>query len=169
MGDLISDLDYDIHLMVQDPEIAAIRWVKPSVKRILIQFEVCQGGKVCQDLRESISMVHDYRVEVGVVLNLQTPVAAVRELLPTVDLVQLMAIEPGAQGRPLDRRVFDRIRELRAMNPSIPIAVDGGITAENIQEIKSAGATIFCVGSAIFQAPNPGKTIEQLKKLTSNS
>jgi ribulose-phosphate 3-epimerase len=166
LEDLISDLDYDIHLMVQEPEMVAIRWVKPKVKRILIHFEVCKDGKVCQDLRESISMVHDYRVEVGIVANPETPIAALKDLLPTVDLVQLMAVMPGAQGRPFHQGVLDRIRELRTMDAKMPIAVDGGITTENIREIKAAGATIFCVGSEIFQAPNPGQVIEQLKQLT---
>jgi len=85
-------------------------------------------------------------------------------LLPSLDVVLLMAHEVGVQGGvALDEAIYERIRDLREIDPHIDIEIDGGVNDQNAKKLVEAGATILAVGSDIFAADDPVQAIEELR------
>jgi pentose-5-phosphate-3-epimerase len=75
----------------------------------------------------------------------------------------------GAQGAKFDDRIFDRIATLHALRPNLVVSVDGGVSESNIERLARAGATRFCVGSAISKSPNPSATYARLMELAKSA
>ena len=86
-------------------------------------------------------------VGAGIVINPGTPVSVISELVPIVDLVLVMTVDPGWGGQPLIRSALEKVRVLRRENPTLDIEVDGGIDANTVGDAKRAGANVFVVGS----------------------
>ncbi len=121
------DRDFEAHLMVEEPEKIIERWVSRGAKRIIAHKFINTRG-----------------AEFGLAFEMKDPI----ENAEKVDFVHLMSIdEIGEQGHAFDLKVFDRIREVRERFPKVKISVDGGISAENYQELIEAGADRLIVGS----------------------
>lgn len=129
------DIDFEIHLMVKEPDKIINRWVKRGAKRIILH-----------SLGSSTSKFKG--VEIGLGVELNVPIKNIFSLIPKADFIHLMSIaEIGEQGHPLDKRIFDRIREVKDRFPDIPISVDGGINVTNYQILKDLGVDRLIVGS----------------------
>ena len=106
----------------------------------------------------------------GVALNPATPVAAISNILPILDMVLLMTVNPGFGGQKYIGYVTDKIMELKQlsdiMNPDLDIEVDGGITAENVSAVLEAGANVIVAGSSVFVG-DPEENIKQFLKIFS--
>lgn len=165
LANIRTDLKFDVHLMVNNPEDQMYFWYQTKADRFLIHAESQT------DLRALMEQIRANNKVVGLVLNPKTPVEVISEFVDDVDVVQFMTVEPGQYGADFDEEVVSKIANFHAKYPSVPIAVDGGIHPENhnIAGLKAAGASIFVLGSHIFsEGLDVGKAIEELRKITEN-
>ncbi len=128
--------EFEVHIMREHPEGVIKNWVDRGARRII-------AHKLSQEL-----LGYRGQVEVGLAFELDVPIEDVLVLAELSDFVHIMSIaEIGAQGHPLDERVFDRIKAVQEKFPEMMISVDGGVTAENYQKLIEAGADRLVVGS----------------------
>jgi len=143
----------DTHLMIEDPDRFVADFAQAGSNRLTVHVEACRH------LHRTVQLIQDHGMKAGVVLNPATPLNTLEEILPYVDLVLIMSVNPGFGGQKYIPTSTDKIRRLRAMLDSINskawLQVDGGIYASNIAQIVNAGATVIVAGSAVFGGPNP--------------
>lgn len=159
---LKTNLNFDVHLMVNNPEDQMYFWYQTKADRFLVHAESQT------DLRGLIDQIHSNNRMVGVVLNPKTPNEVIFELIDDVDLVQFMTVEPGQYGADFVEEVVSKIESFHVRYPSVPIGVDGGVSPETAPKLLAAGVSIFAVGSFIFSSSDVGKAIEELNKLIEN-
>ncbi len=160
---LETKLKFDVHLMVSKPEDQMFYWYKTGADNFLIQAETDHGH---QDL---IKQIHANDRKAGLVLNPETPIDKIIDLVDDIDSVQFMTVHPGAYGGEFVESVVDKIREFHNRYPNIPVAVDGAIHTGNIQKVIAAGASIIVLGSHIFsENRDVGEAIEEMKVLSNN-
>jgi len=147
----------EAHLMIRSPEKVIEGWAA-AADRILVHIEVAEH------LAEILDFFTGRAAVGGLALNLATPISAVESWLDKVKLVQLMSIaEIGDQGHPFDLLVIEKIKHLRALHPSVTIQVDGGINLETARAALAAGADNLVVGSALWQTPEPLKSLKEFQ------
>lgn len=144
-----THLPLNIHLMIQEPDNLLQTFMKAPTDQILVHAEACRH------LHRTIARIREQGHPAGVALNPGTPAAAVEEVLPMLDLVMVMSVNPGFAGQSFIPESVGKIRRLRGIidQAALPIQVevDGGIKADwTAQESVKAGATILVAGSAIF-------------------
>jgi ribulose-phosphate 3-epimerase len=139
--------DFEVHLMVRDPDAIADRWIERGAKRLSMH-----------SVGPSLA-AHREKAEIGLAVVLQKNLEEVYPFLDFVDYVHLMSIaEIGEQGHTLDERIFDRIKSVREKFPRIPISVDGGINIMNYKRLLEAGANRLVVGSGFHDLWDSLKT-----------
>ena len=142
----------DVHLMIENPELYIDTFAKAGAHRITVHVEACTH------LHRTIQQINEAGVLAGVTLNPATSLSSLEEILPYVDLVLVMTVNPGFGGQQYIKTSTDKIRRLRTMlanrGLSPYIQVDGGIKADNVGEVVKAGANAIVAGSAIFGGPN---------------
>jgi ribulose-phosphate 3-epimerase len=120
------------------------------------------------DVYRTVQLITDLGAKAGITLNPGTPVDWIIPLLDKIDSVLLMSVCPGFGGQKFIPSTMKKITDLRALldeqKPSVRIAVDGGVTLENIGNLRKAGADFFIAGSAVFKAPDIEKRVKDLKK-----
>lgn len=145
----VSDRIFDVHLMVQDPQRCIDDYVEAGADLITVHAEACRH------LDRTIRMIKEQDIIAGVALNPSTPLSAIEYLLPEVDMVLIMTVNPGYGGQALISYTLDKIRDLKKMIDSrglkTDIEVDGGITMKNLGTVMDAGANIIVSGSSVFQ------------------
>lgn len=145
----VSDRIFDVHLMVQEPQRCIDDYVEAGADLITVHAEACRH------LDRTIRMIKEQDIIAGVALNPATPLSAIEYLLPEVDMVLIMTVNPGYGGQALISYTLDKIRDLKKMIDSrglkTDIEVDGGITMENLGTVMDAGANIIVSGSSVFQ------------------
>jgi ribulose-phosphate 3-epimerase len=143
----------DVHLMTEGPDRLIEAFARAGADIITVHVEACPH------LHRTIRMIRALGVRAGVTLNPATPLAAVEEILPDVDLALVMSVNPGFGGQAYIPRSTDRVRRLRAALDAIGsiawLEVDGGIKPENAKEVVTAGATVVVAGSAVFTRGTP--------------
>ena len=117
---------------------------------------------------ETLSLIKEYGCKCGVVIRPETPADAVRPYIKECDLVLVMSVHPGFGGQKFIPSALDKLRQIKEMrdelNPKCIIEIDGGITSQNVNEAKMAGAEAIVAGSAIFGSAKPEATIEEMRK-----
>ncbi len=160
----------DIHLMIDNPEEFAELFIKegnPHVKLLTIQVEACTL------LHNTISRIKSNGVMAGLALNPATPLNVLDQVLPMLDVVLVMCVEPGFAGQKFIESSVDKIRELRKIVDSMDagerplIEVDGGIKLNNIKKVSDAGADVFVSGSGIYATENYKDTVSEMRQLIS--
>lgn len=145
----VTDKVFDVHLMIDEP----VRFIKEFVDAGADMITV--HAEACKHLHRTVQVIKSYGIKAGVVLNPATPLSAVEEILPEVDMVLLMSVNPGFGGQKYIETTTDRVRRLRRMiserNLSVDIEVDGGVTPDNVAMLIEAGANIFVAGSAVYK------------------
>lgn len=149
----------DIHLMVNDPIAHVGEFSRIGVDRLIFHAEVCE------DMEMVIEEIKSLGNRVGVALNLETPVALIDRIVASVDLVQLMAIEPGFSGQRFDSHVLPKILSLREKYPNLCLSVDGGVSLENARSLVEAGATELVAASHLFEAPDIKEYIGKMEEV----
>ncbi|MCS7087166.1 MAG: ribulose-phosphate 3-epimerase [Thermoflexales bacterium] len=143
-----TNLPCEAHLMVQDPDRFLADFQRAGMQRVIVHVEACPH------LYATIQNIRKLGMQAGVALNPLTPLSAVEEALPLVDLVLVMTVEPGFGGQAYISHSTQRVQRMRAMldrlGVSAELEVDGGISAETIRLVRDAGATIAVVGSAVY-------------------
>lgn len=152
----------DVHLMVQPVDALIGAFADAGASSIAFHPEA--SGHV----HRSLQIVRDRGIAAGLALNPATPLAAVEEVLPWLDFVLVMSVNPGFGGQRFIDESLDKIRRLRALldarAPRISIEVDGGIKADNIGAVAKAGADTFVAGSAIFESADYAATITAMRQ-----
>ena len=159
----VTELPIDVHLMIENPDRFISDFAKAGASLISIQVEACIH------LNRTVQMIKETGIQAGVVLNPSTPVASVRWILPYIDFVLVMSVNPGFGGQHFIPNSLDKIRAMRKLIDELDlptlIQVDGGVNSKTIQAVASSGASVFVAGSAIFGSEDYSQTIKQLKKL----
>lgn len=145
-----TDIPLDVHLMVDNPERQLEQFAEAGADIITIHAEVCP------DISAAISSIKGLGVKAGVSINPATPVDVIEHVLPDLDLVLLMSVNPGYAGQTFIEEVVDKIARTRRIldgrGLSAELEVDGGITAETAPQAVEAGARVLVAGSAIFNS-----------------
>lgn len=148
-----TDKFMDVHLMIVEPETYLERFVKAGAD--LVTFHVEATDKV----EECIRIVREAGAKVGISIKPATPVEAIREWLPKVDLVLVMSVEPGFGGQKFIPGSTDKVRELKALREELGvdylIELDGGVCRDNAAMLFEAGCDVLVAGSAVFGAADP--------------
>lgn len=156
----LQKIFWEVDLMTKDPRELGERFVVAGASRVIAHIEAFEHA---DRAREVFETWHVAGAQAGVSLLLDTPIAAIEDILFDVEVVQIMGIaEIGAQGLPFDERVIVRVRELRERAPQTIIAVDGGINVEHAKELVRAGANRLAVGSAIIKSDDPHAAYREL-------
>ena len=145
----VTDKVFDVHLMIDEPVRFIKEFVDAGADIITIHAEACKH------LHRTIQVIKSYGIKAGVVLNPATSLSAVEEILPELDMVLLMSVNPGFGGQRYIETTTDKVRRLRQMisdrNLNVDIEVDGGVTLDNVEMLIEAGANIFVAGSAVYK------------------
>jgi ribulose-phosphate 3-epimerase len=143
-----TSLPIDTHLMIVEPEKWIGEFVDAGSDSITVHVEATPH------LHRLIQTIRDAGARASVAFNPATPITAIEEIVPLVDQVLLMTINPGFGGQTFLEETVDKIRRLRTMvdkvNPNCVIQVDGGISVDTIGEASAAGATSFVAGTSVF-------------------
>ena len=155
-----TDKCLDVHLMIVQPEKYVARFVEAGAGNVTFHWEAVDDPSECIDLIRKVG------ARVGISIKPATPVEVLREVLPAIDLVLIMSVEPGFGGQKFMPAALDKVRELRAMAQELGtdtiIEVDGGISADNAGALFAAGANALVAGNAIFGAEDPTAEIEKM-------
>ena len=158
-----TELPYDVHLMIENPDMYIDDFVTPQTEYITVHQEACVH------LHRTIQNIKSKGVKAGVSINPATPVSTLECILPDVDLVLIMSVNPGFGGQKFIPGALEKVRELaeikRAKNLDFVIEIDGGITLDNISEVMEAGVEMAVAGSAVFKADNVVQRVKDFKKL----
>ena len=158
----VTTLPLDCHLMIVNPEKYVERFAKAGADYITVHYEACKSN-----LKEVLTLIKATGGKCGAVINPDTPVQAIQEVLPLCDMVLVMSVFPGFGGQKFIPECLEKLRTLRALidesGKDILLQIDGGVNEENIAEIKDAGADVIVAGSAVFKATDRAEMIKKLK------
>ncbi len=153
----------ELHLMILRLQQSIDKWIKLQPKRIIFHIEAYAS----EDIKTIIKKCKQAKIEVGLALNPETSFLNIKPWLEEIDLVTFLGVIPGFSGQKFIPETAAKIGLLRYNHSSIKIEVDGGITVENICQLKKAGVDIFVVGTGILSAPDIGQAIAQFKNILS--
>lgn len=144
-----TDRILDVHLMVSNPEHMIAEYVEAGADIITVHAESCVH------LDRIVHLIKEANVLAGVALCPSTPISVLENILPDLDMVLIMTVNPGYGGQTLIPYTLDKVRELRSMirkkGLNTDIEVDGGINLDNVSEVLDAGANIIVSGSSVFR------------------
>jgi len=159
----VSDLPLDVHLMIEDPESWAPQYAEAGASSVTFHLEASS---------EPIWLARELRklgAKSAIAIKPGTPVSAVKELLPEIDMLLVMTVEPGFGGQLLIESTLQKIAqaksEIHASGLDIALQVDGGVTEDNISKLANLGANVFVAGSAVFKNPDRNAQISELRAL----
>lgn len=152
----------DVHLMIQEPEKYTTAFKDAGADRLTVHYEACVH------LHRNVEMIRQLDMKAGVAINPHTPVQLLIDILPYIDQVCIMSVNPGFGGQKFIPTTINKIVALKRMIQEsgypVLIEIDGGVTAENATAIVRAGADVLVAGSNVFKAENPQAAIAKLKK-----
>ena len=157
----VTALPLDVHLMIENPDRYVGDFAKAGADLIVVHVEATTH------LHRTIQLIRSLGKKAGVSLNPATPLTTLDMILPDLDLVLLMTVNPGFGGQSFIESCLPKITQLRQridqLGKPIELEVDGGVKIDNIERIAAAGADVFVAGSAVFGASDYAATIRQLR------
>lgn len=158
-----TTLPLDVHLMIEEPDKFLRDFIKAGADYITVHVETSVH------LHRTIQWIKESGVKAGVSLNPATPIWSLDNILPDLDMVLLMSVNPGFGGQEFIPCVLDKIKTLRNLinerGFDVLIEVDGGVKPDNIKEVASAGADIVVMGSAFFNSEDYGVLMKRLREI----
>jgi ribulose-phosphate 3-epimerase len=157
-----TKLKLDVHLMIEDPDRYAPRFIEAGADLVSVHQEACRH------LDRTMRMIRDEGARVGVVINPGTPVDTLDDVLELADYVLVMSVNPGFGGQKFIPNALEKVKRLvekrhqRGLDFSIEI--DGGVTRGNVAEIVRAGVKWVVAGSAVFSGGDPARGFEELQR-----
>jgi len=146
-------LPLDVHLMIEAPERYLAEFVAAGASVLTVQVEACKH------LHRTVQQITELGCKAGIALNPATPIESVREILPFVDQVLVMSVNPGFGSQRFIETSTSKLRRMRKLmeeySPLADLEVDGGVDTHNISDIVAAGANVIVVGSAVFNPYAP--------------
>ena len=157
-----TSLPIDAHLMIVHPEKYVERFAKAGADYITVHYEACK-----ENLKEVLLLIKSTGVKCGAVINPDTPVEKIADIIPLCDIVLVMSVFPGFGGQKFIPEALDKLRAIKEIidksGKEIELEIDGGVTEENVAQIKAAGANVIVAGSTVFKAQDRRAIIEKLK------
>jgi ribulose-phosphate 3-epimerase len=157
----VSSKPLDVHLMIVDPDRYLTRWKETGADILTVQYEACIH------LHRTVSEIRHLGMKAGIAVNPHTPVSLLNNILPYVDMILIMTVNPGFGGQSFIMECYNKIAELRKMiddrGLDVLIQVDGGVDTENASRLVSTGVNVLVAGNTIFSSDNPAETIHRLK------
>jgi ribulose-phosphate 3-epimerase len=151
----------DVHLMIVDPDRYLSRFHDAGASVLTVQYEACIH------LHRTVTEIRSLGMKSGVALNPHTPVALLKNILPYIDMVLIMTVNPGFGGQSFIMESYNKIAELHEMivaaGLNVLIEVDGGIDTSNAARLVSTGVNVLVAGNSVFSSPDPAETIRRLK------
>lgn len=161
----LTKLPLDAHLMVEHPDRYLENFQRAGVNRLTVHVEACVH------LHRTIQKISSLGMKTGVTLNPSTPASTLKEILPYVDLVLVMTVNPGFGGQKFISSMYSKIEEIAEMlsttGSEAYLEVDGGVDEQNASKLRSAGANVLVAGNAIFSKKNIPQAIRNLRKAAS--
>jgi len=159
----ITSLPFDVHLMTEEPERLLPAFIEAGANWITFHVEATVH------CHRHLETIRSAGARAGIAIVPSTPVSAIEELLPDVDLVLVMTVDPGFGGQSLIPSCLDKVRRLRDLRRDrgfgFAISVDGGINGETAAAAATAGANVFVMGSAFFASASPAAEVAAIKSL----
>lgn len=157
-----TKLPFDVHLMIENPDRYIDAFAEAGADIITVHQEACVH------LHRTIQMIKKRNLKAAAALNPATPVSTLESILPDLDMVLLMSVNPGFGGQSYIPATTRKIAALRRMAdelgmPDLDIEVDGGVDPVTCKEVRAAGANVLVAGSAVFGAADPAAVIAALK------
>ena len=153
----------DVHLMIAHPDQYLEAFKKSGADYLTVHYEACTH------LNRTITRIKELGMKAGVALNPHTPVNVLEEILPSLDLVLLMSVNPGFGGQSFIPSTINKVTKLKALisstNSNALIEIDGGVNLLTGKALADAGANALVAGSFVFNSSNPSQTIADLKAL----
>jgi ribulose-phosphate 3-epimerase len=153
----------DVHLMIVDPDRYLTRFHDAGAAILTVQYEACTH------LHRTVTEIRNLGMKAGVALNPHTPVSLLKNILPCVDMILIMTVNPGFGGQSFIMESYSKIAELREMidraGLNVLIEVDGGIDTDNASRLISTGVDVLVAGNSVFGSADPHDTIRRLKSL----
>ena len=157
-----TDIPLEVHLMVSNPERLLDDYLAAGASWLSVHWEAANHYD------RLVSRIQDTGVKAGLALNPATPVEVLVEILPKLDFVLLMSVNPGFAGQAFLPYVVDKARRLRTMiqnqRLSVTIAMDGGVDLENVNQVVSAGVELCVAGSAVFGSDDPVSSMIEMRR-----
>ena len=157
----IAEKPLDVHLMIVRPENYVERFAKVGAEMISFHLNATENPSAV------LAQIHSYGVKAGLVINPDLPVESLFPYLKDTDFILLMSVFAGFGGQKFIESTYERVRVLKAeidrQGLSVPIQVDGGVSADNAKALVEAGAEILVAGSAVFKAEDPASVIKAMK------
>jgi len=158
----VTSMTLDVHLMIENPDLFLDDFIDAGSHYLTVHAEAATH------LQRTLSYIRQKGCKAGVSLNPSTPLSALEYVLPDVDMVLLMSVNPGFGGQKFIPQVLDKICDLRTIldsfNRDIILQVDGGVKVDNIGELAAAGVDAFVAGSAIFGSEDYAGTIARMRE-----
>ena len=153
----------DVHLMIANPDQYLEAFKKSGADYLTVHYEACTH------LNRTIAKIKELGMKAGVALNPHTPVSVLEEIIPMLDLVLLMSVNPGFGGQSFIPATINKVKKLKVLIESTEsnaiIEVDGGVNLLTGKQLADAGANALVAGNFVFNSANPAQTIADLKAL----
>ena len=157
----LTDKFFDVHLMIVNPSNFIDEFIDAGADLVNFHYE----AELHVD--RAVEKIRSRGAKVGITLNPATPVSVLKTILPKLDMVLIMSVNPGFGGQSFIPYTLDKVRELREMakdiNPNLLIEIDGGITVDTIKAAVDAGADVVVAGSAVYKNGEIEKNIRDLR------
>lgn len=159
----VSSKPLDVHLMIIDPDRYLSRFSEAGANNLTVQYEACTH------LNRTVTEIRNLKMKAGVAINPHTPVILLKNILPYIDMVLIMTVNPGFGGQLFIKESYNKIVELRKMidagGYNVLIEVDGGIDTANASKLIETGVNVLVAGNSVFGSADPVATIRKLKNL----
>ncbi|MEA1887972.1 MAG: ribulose-phosphate 3-epimerase [Bacteroidota bacterium] len=159
----LSEKPLDIHLMIVDPDRYLERFRDAGADILTVHYEACP------QLNRTVNEIRRLGMKAGVSLNPHTPLSVLEWVLPYVDMVLIMTVNPGYGGQEFIGNSYERVRALKKMitetGNDVMIQVDGGVDTKNAKQLVDAGVNVLVAGTTVFGSDDPEGTIRKLKEL----
>ncbi len=153
----------DVHLMIMDPDRYIESFHEAGANILTIHYETCNH------LNRTVQTIKSLGMDAGVAINPHTPVHLLETILPDLDMVLNMTVNPGFGAQSFIESSYQKIRKLKELirqtKSSARIQVDGGVGLQNIGKLRDAGVDVFVVGNTVFSADDPPAMIRKLKEI----
>lgn len=157
-----TDLVFDVHLMIENPDMFMDEFVSAGADIIVVHQETCKH------LHRTIQNIKSRGIKAGVSLNPATPINVLDDILEELDMVLIMSVNPGFGGQSFIESSLGKIERLKKMIDNrgldIDIQVDGGVKSSNIRKVVEAGANVIVAGSAIFKADDVDTAVKEMRE-----
>jgi len=157
----VTKLPFDVHLMIENPERYVETFARAGSDFITVHVEACHH------LHRIVTLIRETGARAGVSLNPATPLALIEPILPDIDLLLVMSVNPGFGGQSFIGSVLPKIRRagerVKTVGPNDRLEVDGGVTLDNARSVAEAGAEVLVAGAAVFGSSDYGKTLAAMR------